>query len=602
MFAEDKLAGFNSLGEDINHAPKGKTADTQEGAVSSAIPELELSMSDEELLMLKKDWEKQWGPSNTELQKKRDKNEKYWLGKHYGYGNMDTDERSKDQPLIDNVLFEAVETYLPMATKQNPDPDVTADNTAEGQAISYAVKQMLIHLADKLNLRLCLKAMARNWLLYYQGVAKVGWSLKENEVTVTSIRPQRLILDPNCTIENGEYTGEYIGEIRLDTAGNLKKRFPSAKEEIDIESKGEDGTKIQYAEWWTNEMVFWTLRDAVLGKSKNPHWNYPQTVMEVDEYGFETPVEQPGKNHFAHPKMPYIFLSVLNLGNKPYDDTSLFEQNISAQDRINKRLRQIDLNVDAMNGGLVMSGQAFTKEQAADAVDALRRGAAIVVPNGDVNTSIKREMGQGLPADVYNDVIDTRNELKGNFGIRGSTAGGIEQEKTVRGKLLIKSQDGDRIGGGFSEYLEQSADGVYNWWLQLMYVYYDEPHVASVVGQERAQEYISLSANDLDRELTVTVNEGSLIPRDSMSKRAEAIELYSMQALDPISLFTALEYPNPREMAKSLMLWQQNPMALFPELAPPPMAGMPPPDQAGTSPMEQPLPGQPEPPLALPPI
>lgn len=564
MFSEDKLAGFNSLGADINRAPKGKNADTQEGAVGSAIPELDLSMNDEQLIDLKKSWEQAWAADQSLLEKKCKKNEEYWLGKHYGFPM--TEERMKDQPLIDNVLFEATETYLPMATAKNPDPDVSSDNTPEGQAIAYTVKMMLANLADKKSLRLTLKSMARNWLMYYVGVVKVGWSFKENDVVATSVRPQSLVLDPNGTIENGEYKGEYIGEIRMDSAANLKKRYPNAKEKIDEESKGKDGTSIKYSEWWTDDYVFWTLGDTVLSKSKNPHWNYEQETMQADEYGSEQPAIVPGNNHFSHPKKPYVFLSIFNLGTKPYDSTSLFEQNISAQDRINKRLKQIDRNVDSMNGGLIVSEQSFSKEQAADAVDALRCGAAIIVPNGDVNGAVKRDVAPSLPGDVYQDLIDTRNELKSNFGIRGSTAGGIQNEKTVRGKLLIKQQDGDRIGGGFSEYLEQAADRILNWWLQLIYVYYDERHTAAVVGKERAVEYISLQNTDLDRQLTVTVNEGSLIPKDSFSKRAEALELWSGAAIDPISLYTALEYPNPREMAKSLFLWQSNPISLFPDL------------------------------------
>jgi hypothetical protein len=40
-----------------------------------------------------------------------------------------------------------------------------------------------------------------------------------------------------------------------------------------------------------------------------------------------------------------------------------------------------------------------------------------------------------------------RDELKNIFGIKGSTAQGTLQDRTVRGKAQIKGQDQDRIGG-----------------------------------------------------------------------------------------------------------------------------------------------------------
>ena len=42
--------------------------------------------------------------------------------------------------------------------------------------------------------------------------------------------------------------------------------------------------------------------------------------------------------------------------------------------------------------------------------------------------------------------------------------------------------------------------------------------------------------------------------------------MWSKNALDPITLFNKLDFPNPRESAKSLYLWQNDPIALFPDL------------------------------------
>ena len=53
-----------------------------------------------------------------------EENEKYWLGKQYE-GPVD----EKARPMVDNLIFESLETFLPRATKRNPEPLVTLDNS-----------------------------------------------------------------------------------------------------------------------------------------------------------------------------------------------------------------------------------------------------------------------------------------------------------------------------------------------------------------------------------------------------------------------------------------------------------------------------------------
>ena len=103
---------------------------------------------------------------------------------------------------------------------------------------------------------------------------------------------------------------------------------------IDEITEEKGGSSLQYIEWWTDEMLFWELKGKILGKVKNPHWNYGTIDMVTGE-------EVMGRNHFEMSQKPYIFLSVFNLGKHPYDETSLVEQNLSNQDQLNKRNRQI---------------------------------------------------------------------------------------------------------------------------------------------------------------------------------------------------------------------------------------------------------------------
>lgn len=560
MAENSLLQGFYSLASSTN-----KVVDSDDSFVSDLLPELSLSMDDEELIELKRDWIKQWEPYDKEIEKKQTDNENYWLGVQF----KPTDEKQK---LQDNLIFESLETFLPIATRQKGDPVVDS----EDQELADKVRKMLIYLVDDLSYNLELKQVARYWSLYLLGVMKVGWSMKENDITCVAVRPQKLILDPHGTVVKGEYTGYYIGEMMEAVASELIVRFPKKATFIKDKVKDKMGTKLEYVMWVTDDYVFWTLDDEVLAKNKNPHWNYDtQKTAGIDEYGQQITDEagQPqaqtiaGKNHFKNKKKPYVFLTFFNLGKHPHDDTNLIQQNIPLQDLVNKRLRQIDKNADNANGGMLVSGDAFTKEQAQQLSKALRNGGVGWVPTGDPRAVVLRDSGAQLPPFIYQSLIDYRNEIRNIFGTRGSTAQGTMGEKTVGGKVITKGQDTDRIGGGISVFLEEFTDSVLNWFVQLMYVYYDEPHVAAVLGKEKAQEYVKLSSAELTTKLIVGVKEGSMIPHDPVSQRAEALELWAQKGIDPITFFDRLDFPNPREAAKNLFLWLSDPIQLFPDLA-----------------------------------
>lgn len=551
------LDGFYGLGAKINKLVGTDSTDTEQGVVGSVTPELDLSMNDEDLIKLTSSWEREWSGSKVRAEwlEKANENEKYWLGKQFGRVEME-----QFRPLVDNIIFESLETFLPQATRRNPEAVVKPSAKFENDeiAIEYSkkVQKDLADLADELKLRLKIKRVARHWSIYLLGVGKPGWNLTTNKPTVQIIRAKKIILDPKATIDEDGYSGKYVGEYRKMEASTLVQIVPEKNKYIDDLVKGELGTDVQFIEWWTKEYVCWTLNDKVLLKKKNLHWNYDteETAKEsVDEFGNPTMIPVPavpGKNHFDEPKIPFIFLSIFNLGQQPVDNTSLISQNLSGQDLMNKRLKQIDRNADSMNNGMVVSEErsGLTKEQASKVSEALRRGGTVVIPTGDVNGAVARMSAPALPSDVYNQLVDTRNRIRERFGVTGLTAAGIKGEETVRGKILTRSVDTDRIGGGVTEYLEQFADDVYNWFVQLYYVY-DE-------------EYKQLLTQEVPK-LIVSVKEGSLLPKDSLSEANQAIDLATAGLMSLLDLYKKLDDPNPEEKAANVWLQANAPQVLY---------------------------------------
>ena len=573
------LAAFYSLGRKVNKLKGTESLENEEGIISSKLPELTLSTSNEDISKTVAKWQKEWLESDiyARWQKESKENENYWLGKHFSRPQVDT-----RRAMVDNAIFEALETYLPQVTRRNPDPMVTLKNkedkeNQEAQAWAKELQDKLGDIADEVVLRLKLKKQARHWALYLLGMIKVGWNLDTNMPSIKVIRASKLILDPDCTVDEDGYTGERIGEHRKMVASKLISILETAGERDAIDHikkmvKDDLGTEIGFIEWWTQQATYWTLEDQVLLKKKNLHWNWdskdkkdvpgepltneetgepmlhPETGEQMNGPSTTEETDVKGYNHFKVPGMPYIPLSVFNVGKHPIDDTSLIGQNLSNQDTINKRNKQIDKNADSMNGAIAVSLEraGLTKEQAGGITKAVQGGGTIAIPSGNVNEAIARLSAPGLPADIFNNLMDLRGRVKDLFGTRGSSAAGLESDTTVRGKIMNRTLDSDRIGGGFSEYLEQSADMVFNWCVQLLYVYDDK----YANGQAKP-------------EIGVSVKEGSLLPKDSTTIANQAIELAGQGKMAVIDMYKRLDYPNPEELTANVWLEVNAPETLF---------------------------------------
>lgn len=532
-------------------------SDIEEGVQGDYMDVLELPMSDEELLGLRDEWEGRYAGYGPKIKPRQEKNKLYYLGKQR------SDSTQTDRVVSSNLIFEAEETFIPQALSKNPEPVVWSDNTIEGKDASNDVKTMLQYHADVLCLRRKLGVMVRHWSIYFTGILKHGWDSKLNDIKCEIRKPQNFVLDPDGYVdEYGNFIGNFIGERIESTAKQLIELFPNHKEYVTIKTDGKLGTLATRTEWWTDEYCFTTFQDIVLDKHKNEYFNYE--VPETD-----TPA--PSINHFGAPKMPYTFLSVFSLQERPHDITNLIEQNIANQDRINDRDDQISKNLRNGNNSIAVSGLAFTVETAREAAQALEDGDPVLVPNGQVEQGIKRIPANGLPSGILESQAQDKQTLRSVFGTEGLTSEPDSKTATARGMILNQSHDSTRIGGGIGDALEQVADNVFNWWVQLYCVFYDEPHYAAIMGNGRAVEYVSLINSDFSRKFVISVAPNSMQPKDETSEQNLAIELANSGWLDPINLFKKLNYPDPMETARMVTLFKINPQLylqqFFPEQA-----------------------------------
>ena len=607
-----RTAGFYSLFSRFNKKKPQSDEEIKEGLIES-LGELELDMDDEELLQLTDSWDKLYAGSKTKARIHNDGDicEKYWLGRQM----PDVEYENGKRPLTDNIIFEALETLIPQQTQQNPEPIVIVP---DGEAfppvapsplnpqgspavpmseIGDKIHMSLEYLARHNNLKTTLKRGVRHWGLRFLGCWQTVWNDEEEEIGWKAINPKDLILDPNGYIENGKYHGEFLGLKLEDTARNLMTRFPSKKKDIEVEAQGKLGSLMGYIQWRTDEYVCYTMKKLVLLKHKNENWNYDKEVDGVGPNG--EPIKQtvPGKNHWVRPQMPFRFLTCFDLGDEPADKTGLVQQALVTQDNINKGLKQYDRNADHINGGVVVNGLMFNKEQAAQVAEARRQGRTIVTP-GKPEDAIYFPAQGALPETLYQRIEDDRQRVRERMGVQGTSAGGTQQEETVRGKIIAGQDDQSRTGGGVSEFLEIAAAGLFDDALQFMYKFWDSPHWVSVIGPDNAESVVQFQASDIPPgvKISIAVQNGSMVPQDELALYNEAMAEWTGGISDPLSYFKKTKDPNPLERAQKFMAYHANPaqyMQQYLQQAPPPQVAAPPEgqSQSGAPPASAPAPG-----------
>lgn len=542
----------NLVGSKTNKILNGGSS--EEGVSGEQEDYLSVDLTDEELLELRDQYEAEHEGYYPKIKPRQKNNKTYLTGMQMPNAYK---VNGTAVPISSNLLFEATATFVPAALAKNPEPVVWSDNTPEGKSASSDLKTMLQFHAEILGLREKLSVMVWHWSVYFTACLKYGWDLKTNDVKVEVKNPKNLKLDPSGYVDEfGNFCG-WIGDPIEVTAKRLIEMFPKHKSYIKEKVNGKLGTKCTYTEWWTDDMCFSTFYDVVLDAHKNEFFNY-STKQIGDEENEETEIQ--GHNHFASPMKPYTFLSVFSLQEEPYDITNLIEQNISNQDQIIARDVQIDKNARQSNNSLVLSGIAFNQETAHQAAQAVEDGDPILSPSGDTSESaIRRLPANALPQGIMEAQENNKNTLRSIYGTQGVTATAPDTDQTAHGMVIDSNRDSSRIGGGIGDSLERVAKGAFNYLTQLYYVFYDEPHFASIMGNGAAVSYVMLQMQDQQRRFVVSVSPNSMKPKDEITEQNLAVQLMEGEMLDPLSFFEKIDDPDPSATATRLMEYKLNP-------------------------------------------
>ena len=494
---------------------------------------------DKDLLAIANSWETESSQYHQELERVWKMNEDYYFGKQTEMDRIPSDMSN----YVQNQIFMGVETIVPIMTA-NPPQFVVEPPEESDQSVKYSdnLQRVLSALYDTKDIRTKGEMLMRHMAIYRFGAWKPYWDYEENDVNVKYVRPKRLYF-PKVTTEL-----PYCMEKVDITAQEFKDFFGEEKFKEFLKNRGveyneENLHRISglYTIWeiWTAQLVFWKSgKTYIIEKRKNPTYEW----------------ENKSKNHFTYPKIPYIIASCFRLGNEPVGETDLIQQTIPIQDVVNVSGRLIINNgTKTGNQQWMVDSTIMSEEEARTKITnspgLIVYGAGVANPN-----LMRRDPPPPLPAYIENLKVSAERAFDNIFGTHSTTRGERGQQETLGGRLLLKQADIGRIDLAVREY-ERCVAELGNWFVQLMKINYTTKKTFKYYGESGLQ-FVGLEPQMMEKGIKVIVKSGTTLPTDELSKRREALELWGMNALDPVSLFQRLKFPNPEETAQKLQAWR----------------------------------------------
>lgn len=518
----------------------------------------DISSSKEELLHTFQYWLKESQTYHDQLLKVQKISHEYYVGNQserdlVANGNTNT---------VENRIFEAVETIVPIVT-QKPHQFQVLPGSEDEKAMARAnnLQKVLSRKYETLEMQKKLEEVTRHLLAYRFGVAKWEWGYEKDDVDVRIIDP-RMILVPRMKMDPHDLP--YKIEMQDYTKKEMEEFFPDADLETiapeqNIDTGKQDNPKNLYRvyEVWTPEMVAWFCSKQLLEKKANPYYDFKgeeKPYLKSTKKGAKISKKLVFSNIFDRPTDPYVFFTTYQMGEDPFASVSLVEVGIPIQDAINKQKRAIIDNLRRMgNGQVYLDSDAMSQEEAeniTDEVGLIIRGEGLVSGN-----KMKREPGTPLPVAHFSNLQHSETVFDNIMGVHSATRG-AGGGKTLGQDIISRQQDFTRVDL-ITRVLNRGVARIAMGLVQLMKMFYTETQLVKIIGEEGAVEFVKLNRDDIDDYIEIIVKSGENLPLDKVSLRAEALQLWQLGGLDPVTLFERLEFPNPAKSAERLALWKQ---------------------------------------------
>lgn len=509
-----------------------------------------------------------------------------------------------------NRIFPNVEAVINTLIANPPKPNILPGrNTPQSIELARLQERYFLNKYAERNVKETLRKGLRKLYLTRLIVIKPFWNSKINDFDATAVDPNKVRFSKKATKEE---ESEFAIEEVDDSLMALVTKFPSKKEEIlKITGDNEEtlltsNPQITYKECWIKDCLVWKYQNLILGKIKNPYWDWDGLLMTPQEQeslnelnanpdstldqrknllssvkdqqdtrksymqnqdqtsdGVTPPNENQSEgqkleaykfNHFDFPRKPYIFATILNDENKPIGRTDFITQAAPLQESLDRRKRQMDENAELMNGVIKVDSGVMDKSDA----QKLRYEASGVIYGKGVVAGVSRETGTPIPQFIFDDMVDSRNEIDNIMAASSAFRGQREGQETKAGRLALIEQSMLRLNE-MVQVVDYVSQELFNWFYQLAKVRYTETHYAKSMGEQNAIQVMEIIQDDFEDGSEVRIIPGKTLPEDAQFKFERAQQDVQQGIISPVDYLKEAGYQDPTGTAKNAEIYKLNP-------------------------------------------
>ena len=582
-------------------APAVGTVVRQPDTVTMRADPLKLDLDDSDLIKVIDDRIEQsstFYEKELDLIKRRERNRAYLEGKQ-----IDEDKLKKYHTrYIDNLIYEGENTIKPIALSRLPDLFVKpSQDSEESKETAKDLTAVINSDVRKRENRKVLGLAFKHHPVYLTGVMKAIWDPQrgdDGDYRFKVVHPDNVVMD-HTSATNDPNDMDFVAEATEMSAKEVIMRFPDKEEEFlnavkkvkrgfDEDKEKDMASKVKIWEvwftWWDTkadeetgekkwerlEGVIWKYDKVLLGKMKNPYWDWEgkprlfkyelgkKRELTEDEVRSAVFGEQEGVvedvlfyNFFKDPQKPYFFMGYDQLGEYPIDYTSRIEQVILLQDNVNKRGKQISEMNDRAKGKHVFSTESGLDKPMLEEMDMDNPDEDILV-DGDVGNVHTFIPGTPAPAQLYQDQFLERQKVFSKLGVHSTTRGEREPgpQETATGRQLMRESDFGRIDDIVTETINPAAEWMASWAMQFIKMFYTKTHLRKLVGQDGDVIFAKIKRDTIEDGMEVTVSASGV---DKLERKREAYERARMQLTDPLTFFVDTDASDPIGRTEKLM-------------------------------------------------
>lgn len=571
-------------------------------------------MDDAELVDTVDDWIKKtrdFYTSEYDLYNVRKRNETYRFGRQIQELIKNKKLKEYEVQTLDNVLYEIERTEKPLALSQLPDLIVSpGQNTDQSKQLAEMITKVVNSDLQKEDNRKVLGMAWQHRPVYRVGIIKCIWNPQAfgglGDYEFIYVHPDAVDFDYHATEADADKM-EFVSHKVSLTVKKVFMMFPKAKDKFidELKKQGVMGkndeepswralnTPIDIREvWFTDyepaeegkwkrvEGTLWKYRKCLLGKMKNPYFDYegekqtftyenPQlqstrrriTIDEMKQslvtgqFPANVTQETVYHNFFDQPKKPFFFMVYDQWGKQPLDETTHFEQNIYNQDTLDQMNKQIQETLKKRGHHIwsKMSGLTAAMIKQMDHNN----------PNEDyIVNGIPREQHDFIPAErpeaqEFQDldrIHDRMYALASATSIRGE----VENE-AVTNNQIGRESNYTVMDDMVEETINKAAQWMAGWAMHMIKTRYTQEHFRKILGEKGEWVFMQVHQDFVEDGQSVMIKASGT---DKLRKQNNALNLAKMGRISTLDLYEDLDLDDP-EGRTARLVTEHTDMPLF---------------------------------------